>query len=74
VIVKPFSGLASAVSTMVPAKLSVLVRFRRIIELGLPRLKLTGLPTWMVKSPMWTTVLAEWEESPIEPVPVIVTK
>ncbi len=58
-MVKPFAGLASLVSTMVPAKLSVLVRFRKIIELGLPRLKLTGLATWMVKSPMWTTVLAD---------------
>jgi len=28
-------------------------------ELELPRLMLTGLPTEIVKSPTWTTVLAE---------------
>ncbi len=59
VTVKPVAGLTSGVRMMVPAKLSVLVMSSEIFELGVPRLKLTWLPTWMVKSPMWTMALAE---------------
>jgi hypothetical protein len=59
VTVKPVAGLVSGVSTTIPAKLSVLVRVTEITELGLPRLKLTGLPMEIEKSPTWTTALAE---------------
>ena len=58
VTVKPFTGLASELSTTVPAKLRVLVTLTEITEL-LPRSKLTGLPMEIEKSPTWTTTLAE---------------
>jgi hypothetical protein len=59
VTVKPVAGLVSGVSTTVPAKLNVLARVTETAELGLPRLKLTGPPTEIEKSPTWTTALAE---------------
>ena len=59
VTVRPVAGLVSGVSTTVPARLSVLVRVTGTTELGLPRLKLTGLPIEIEKSPTWTTVLTE---------------
>lgn len=74
VTVRPFAGLVSGVRTTVPAKLSVLVTFNEITELGLPTSTLTELPIEIVKSPTWTIVLAECGGPLIEPVPVIVTE
>jgi hypothetical protein len=74
VTVNPVAGLASGVRTTVPAKSSVLVRLTGIFALGSPRLKLTGPPVEIVKSPTWTTVLAEWRETPVVAVPAIVTE
>ena len=59
VTVKPVTGLVTAARLIVPAKLNVLVSETDIAEPVAPELKLTGLPTLTVKSPMWTVELAE---------------
>ena len=59
VTVKPVAGLVTAVRVTVPAKLNVLVRETEIAEPVAPELKLTGLPTLMVKLPTWTVDAAE---------------
>ena len=59
VTVKPVAGLVTAVRLIVPAKLNVLVKLTDITEPVAPELKLTGLPTLIVKLPTWTTELAE---------------
>ncbi len=59
VTVKPVVGLTTDVRVTVPAKLKVLVRVTEIAAPAAPELKLTGVPTEMVKSPTWTTELAE---------------
>ena len=59
VTVKPVAGLVTGVRVTVPAKLKVLVRDTDIAEPVAPELRLTGLPTLMVKLPTWTTELAE---------------
>ena len=71
--VNPIAGLVTAVRLTVPAKLNVLVKLTDIAEPVAPELKLTGVPTLIVKLPTWTTELAECEAVPGEPVPVIVT-
>ncbi len=43
----------------VPAKLNVLVRLTEIADPEAPELKLTGLPTLIVKLPTWTVEGAE---------------
>src|SRR5437870_3967455 len=73
VTVKPVAGLVAAVRLIVPAKLNVLVRETEIAEPVAPELKLTGLPTLIVKSPTWTVAVAEWVAVPGEPAPVMVT-
>ncbi len=59
VTVNPVAGLVTGVSVTVPAKLNVLVRLTDITEPVAPELKLTGVPTLIVKLPTWTTELAE---------------
>ena len=59
VTIKPVAGLVTGVRATVPAKLKVLVRETEIAEPMAPELKLTGLPTLIVKSPTWTVELAE---------------
>ena len=49
--VNPVAGLVTGVRLIVPAKLNVLVRETEIAEPVAPELKLTGLPTLIVKSP-----------------------
>ena len=73
VTVKPVAGLTTAERLTVPAKLNVLVRETEIAEPVAPELKLTGLPTLIVKSPTWTVAVAEWVAVPGEPAPVMVT-
>ena len=51
VTVNPVAGLITAVRVTVPAKLNVLVRETEIAEPVAPELKLTGLPTLIVKLP-----------------------
>lgn len=51
VTVKPVTGLVTGVRATVPAKLNVLVRETEIEDPVAPELKLTGLPTLIVKSP-----------------------
>ena len=51
VTVSPVAGLLTGVRVTVPAKLNVLVRETEIAEPVAPELKLTGLPTLIVKSP-----------------------
>ena len=51
VTVKPVTGLVTAARLTVPAKLNVLVRETEIAEPVAPELKLTGLPTLIVKLP-----------------------
>jgi len=58
VTVKPVAGLVTAVRLTVPPKLNVLVKLTDITEPVAPELKLTGLPTLIVKLPTWTTELA----------------
>ncbi len=74
VTVSPVMGLTTAVRVMLPTKLNVLVRLTEIAAPVAPELKLTGVPTEIVKSPTWTTELAAWEAVPREPAPVIVTR
>ena len=59
VTVNPVAGLVTAARVTVPAKLNVLVKLTDIAEPVAPELKLTGLPTLIVKLPTWTTKLAE---------------
>jgi len=59
VTVKPVTGLVTAVKLIVPAKLNVLVSETDIAEPVAPELKLTGVPTLIVKSPTWTVDNAE---------------
>jgi hypothetical protein len=59
VTVKPVTGLVTAARLIVPAKLNVLVRETEMDEPVAPELKLTGLPTLIVKSPTWTVDNAE---------------
>jgi hypothetical protein len=49
--VKPVTGLVTAVSVTVPAKLNVLVRLTDIAAPVAPELKFTGVTVLMVKSP-----------------------
>jgi hypothetical protein len=51
VTVKPVAGLVTAARLIVPAKLNVLVRETEMDEPVAPELKLTGVPTLIVKSP-----------------------
>ena len=51
VTVNPVAGLVTAARLTVPAKLNVLVRETEIAEPVAPELKLTGVPTLIVKSP-----------------------
>jgi len=59
VTVKPVAGLVTGVRVTVPAKLKVLARETDIADPLAPELKLTGLPTEIVKSPTWTVDTAE---------------
>ena len=59
VTVKPVAGLVTAARLIVLAKLNVLVRETDIAEPVAPELKLTGLPTLIVKLPTWTVDAAE---------------
>ena len=59
VTVSPVAGLVTGVRVTVPAKLNVLVKLTDIAEPVAPELKLTGLPTLIVKLPTWTVELAE---------------
>ena len=59
VTVNPVAGLVTGVRVTVPAKLNVLVKLTDIDEPVAPELKLTGVPTVIVKSPTWTVELAE---------------
>jgi len=59
VTVKPVAGLVTGVRVTIPAKLNVLVRETDIAEPVAPELKLTGLPTLIVKLPTWTVDAAE---------------
>jgi len=51
VTVSPVAGLVTGVRATVPAKLNVLVRLTDIAEPVAPELKLTGVPTLIVKLP-----------------------
>ena len=51
VTVNPVAGLVTGVRATVPAKLKVLVRETEMAEPVAPELKLTGVPTLIVKSP-----------------------
>ncbi len=51
VTVKPLVGLTTELRPTVPTKLKVLVRVTGIAAPAAPELKLTGVPTIMVKSP-----------------------
>ena len=59
VTVSPVTGLVTAARLIVPAKLNVLVRETDIEEPVAPELKLTGVPTEMVKSPTCEMKLVE---------------
>ena len=59
VTVNPVAGLVTGVRATVPAKLNVLVRLTDIAEPVAPELKLTEVPTLIVKLPTWTVELAE---------------
>ncbi len=74
VTVSPVVGLVTAVRLTIPAKLKVLVRVTDIAAPVAPLLKLTGVPTDIVKSPTWTIEEADWDAVPGEPAPVIVTR
>ncbi len=51
VTVNPVAGLVTGVRVTVPAKLNVLVKLTDIDEPVVPELKLTGVPTLIVKLP-----------------------
>ncbi len=74
VTVRPVVGLTTEVSVTVPAKLFTLVRETDIAAPAAPELKLTGVPTLMVKSPTCTMEVAKWDAVPGEPAPVTVTR
>jgi hypothetical protein len=59
VTVKPVAGLVTGLRETVPAKLKVLVRETETAEPVAPELKLTGVPTLIVKSPTCMVELAE---------------
>ncbi len=59
VTVNPVVGLTTEESAIVPAKLFTLVSETEIAAPVAPELKLTGVPTLMVKSPTCTIELAE---------------
>jgi hypothetical protein len=59
VTAKPVTGLVTGERATVPAKLNVLVRETDIAEPVAPELKLTGLPTLVVKLPTWTVDAAK---------------
>ncbi len=59
VTVRPVVGLATADNATVPAKLLTLVSETEIAVPVAPELKLTGVPTLIVKSPTCTIELAE---------------
>jgi len=59
VTVSPVAGLVTGVRVTVPAKLNVLVRLTDIADPVAPELKLTGVPTLIVKLPTWTVEPAE---------------
>ncbi len=59
VTVSPVVGLTTEVTVTLPAKLNVLVRVTDMAAPVAPELKLTGVPTEMVKSPTWTIEDAE---------------
>ncbi len=59
VTVKPVVGLTTELRLTVPAKLNVLVRLTETAAPVAPKLKFTGVPTDIVKSPTCTTELAE---------------
>ncbi len=74
VTVRPVVGLTTEVRVTLPAKLNVLVGETDMVRPAAPELKFTGVPTEIVKSPIWTTELAEWEAVPGDPAPVIATR
>ncbi len=57
--VNPVAGLVTGVRVTVPAKLNELVKLTDIAEPVAPELKLTGVPTLIVKLPTWTVEAAE---------------
>ncbi len=57
--VRPVVGLTSEVRVTLPTKLKVLVRETETEAPVAPVLKLTGVPTLIVKSPTCTTEVAE---------------
>ncbi len=59
VMVSPVVGLTTEDNAIVPAKLFTLVSETEIDAPVAPELKLTGVPTLMVKSPTCTIELAE---------------
>jgi hypothetical protein len=59
VTASPRAGLVTAARLIVPAKLKVLVNDTEIVDPVSPELKFTGVPTLIVKSPMWTVDAAE---------------
>ncbi len=71
VTVRPVVGLTTEVRVTLPAKLKVLVNETDVAAPLAPELKFTGVPAEIVKSPTWTTELAEWEAVPGDPAPVI---
>ena len=58
VTVSPVAGLVTGLRATVPAKLNVLVRETEMAEPVAPELKLTGVPTLIVKLPTCETKLA----------------
>ncbi len=67
VTVRPVEGLTREVRLTLPTKLKILFRETEIETPETPELKLTGVPTDIVKSPTWTTALAEWDNDPEDP-------
>ncbi len=57
VTVNPVVGLTTAERATAPAKLFKLVREMGTAAPVAPELKLTGVPTEIVKSPTWTTAM-----------------
>ncbi len=58
VTVRPVVGLTTEVRLTLPARLNLLVRLTETDAPEAPELKLTGVPTLMLKSPTWTMELA----------------
>lgn len=74
VTVSPVAGPTREDRAIVPAKLFELVSETGIEVLEAPELKLTGVPTNIVKSPTCTIELAAWNTVPGEPAAVTVTR